>query len=144
MYKFRARYLNQMGSITGPWSEIYYFTNSGKDTNSFYITSLTMDMDGTEIIAYPPNVNKPSDFKYYEYRIYKDTGSTDFWDLDLTLNNIKAMTSTNEGRFDLRDQAKPRISANGITYRVAARAVDNNGNYSSVSALASIVVKTIQ
>jgi hypothetical protein len=157
MYKLRARYTNQLGSISGPWSDTTYFTNLGKNTNYYTAPTLVMDLDGTEVIARPSNTIKPSDFKHYEYRIYKDTGSEDFWELpvvgktnttaEATLAatyNIQYMTTTNEGRFDLTKQTIPRISNSGVTYRVACRAVDNTGNYSEASTLGTIVVKTIQ
>lgn len=147
VYKIRSRYSNKAGTITGPWSEVYYFTNIGKDTNYYSAPTLDMDLNGTEIVATPSvGVVKPQDFKHYEYRIYKDTGSEDFWELPVneTTYKIQTTTSTNEGRFDLIKQPKPRISSSGITYRVAVRAVDNTGNYSETSTLGTIVVKTIQ
>ena len=86
----------------------------------------------------------PSLFKYYEYRIYRDSGTTDFWNLvpDNT-NEIKVVKSTGATRQSLLDFTTPRISEGGITYRVACRAVDIHDNYSSTSALASIKIKTI-
>jgi len=159
LYKVRARYANQMGTISGPWSDISFFVNIGKDTNYYTAPTLTMDLDGTLIKAYPGNTVKPSNFKHFEYRIYKDPGSEDFWDLpvvghtatgaETTLAatyNIFSMTSTNEGVFDISSSLnpKPRISAQGVEYRVACRAVDTSGNYSETSTLGAITVKTIQ
>ena len=159
LYKVRARYANQMGTISGPWSDISFFVNIGKDTNYYTAPTLTMDLDGTLIKAYPGNTVKPSNFKHFEYRIYKDTGSEDFWDLpvvghtatdaETTLAatyNIFSMTSTNEGVFDISSSLnpKPRISTQGVEYRVACRAVDTSGNYSETSTLGAITVKTIQ
>lgn len=158
IYKIRARYTNGNGNILGPWSEVFFVTNNGNNTNTFIAPTLVMDLDGTEIKAYPGNTIKPTDFKHYEYRLYKDTGSEDFWELPVvgktsTLTettlaatyNIRYMTSTNEGTFDISiNNPTPRISTQGVTYRVACRAVDNNGNYSETSRLGSINVKTIQ
>lgn len=158
-YKLRARYTNKIKNVFGPWSKTAYFNNAGKNTNFNSAPTLTMDLDDTWIIAKPANTVKPEDFKHYEYRIYKDTGSEDFWELpvinktstpaEATLAatyNIFYTTSTNEGRFNIADPINPlpRISANGVTYRVACRAVDNTGNYSNTSTLGTIVVKTIQ
>lgn len=158
-YKLRARYTNKLGSVLGPWSKTAYFNNAGKNTNFYSAPTLTMDLDDTWVIAKPANTVKPDDFKHYEYRIYKNTGSNDFWELPVVghttteaeataaaIYNIFSMTSTNEGRFNIADTLNPlpRISANGVTYRVACRAVDNTGNYSNTSTLGSIVVKTIQ
>lgn len=159
VYKVRARYGNKMGTISGPWSAEVSFTNIGKDTNYYTAPTLTMDLDGTLIKAYPGNTVKPTNFKHYEYRIYKDTGSEDFWELpvvgktateaEATLAatyNIFSMTSTNEGVFDISSalNPKPRISTQGVEYRVACRAVDTNDNYSETSTLGAITVKTIQ
>lgn len=148
VYKVRARYANQMGTISGPWSDISFFTNIGKDTNYFSATGLYLDLDDVYLVATPINVTKPSDFDHWEFKIYKDTGSADFWDTTPTLTdgilNIQTVTGYDSGRFDLRNQHKPIISTSGINYRVACRAVDRNGNYSDTSTLNSILVKTIQ
>jgi sulfur carrier protein ThiS len=148
IYKVRARYANQMGTISGPWSDVYTFTNIGKDTNYFSATGLYLDLDDVYLVATPVNITKPSDFDHWEFKIYKDTGSADFWDTTTTLTdgilNIQTVTGYDSGRFDLRNQHKPIISTSGVEYRVACRAVDRNGNYSDTSTLNSILVKTIQ
>lgn len=145
IYKFRARYANSTGSIVGPWSETYYSTIEGKTINTFNVSTLTMDLDRTYIVASPTDTSaKPNNFKTYEFRLYKDTGTEDFWELDVTENNILVVQDSTVGRFNLLDLPVPRISTDGITYRVACRALDNNNNYSDQSALGTIVVKTIQ
>jgi hypothetical protein len=86
----------------------------------------------------------PSLFKHYEYRVYRDTGTADFWNIvpDAT-NQIKVITSTGATRQNLLDFTTPRLSEAGIKYRVACRVVDIQDNYSSTSALASLIIKTI-
>jgi hypothetical protein len=86
----------------------------------------------------------PSLFKHYEYRVYRDTGTTDFWSTtpDAT-NQIKVITATGATRQNLLEFTAPRISEAGIKYRVACRTVDIHDNYSATSALASLVIKTI-
>jgi hypothetical protein len=143
IYKARVRYTNSIGSIVGPWSETFWFTNIGKNVNGSAAPLLSVDLDKTFIVAKPTTTEQTPDFLTYEYRLFKDTGSEDFWELDLTTNNIKVIKSTGEARFDLRDQPTPRISAAGITYRIACRALDKQGNYSTESTLGTIVVKTI-
>ena len=143
MYKARARYTNTSGTIVGPWSEIFWFTNIGKTLNGSIAPLLTLDLDHTFVVVKPDTTLQTSDFLTYEYRLFKDTGISDFWDLDLTTNNIKVVKSTGEARFDLREQPRPRLSAAGVTYRVACRALDKQGNYSTISTLGTIVVKTI-
>ena len=140
-YKVRARYTSGDQKITGPWSDTYYTVNSGKNTNNFSInTTLVMDLAGTFITATPTVLVATSDFDHYEFRMIKDTGTEDIWDYTGTT----VMTDVAVGKFDLTKQTKPRISFAGVSYRVACRAVDKNGNYSDVSALGTIVVKTIQ
>jgi len=143
VYKLRARYLDSTGNITGPWSDTFTFLNDGKNNSGAVAPTLTMDLDHTFIVAKPAVITQASDFLTYEYRLYKDTGSSDFWELDTTTNNIKIIRSTEEARFDLRDQPAPRISEAGVTYRVACRTVDRTNNYSDASTLGTIVVKTI-
>jgi sulfur carrier protein ThiS len=144
-YKVRARYLDSTGKIAGPWSNVFTFLNDGKNTSTAIAPGLTMDLDHTFIVAKPAVVIQPSDNLSYEYRLYKDTGSEDFWELDTTdpIYNIKVIRSTEEARFDLRDQPAPRLSEAGVTYRVACRTVDRTSNYSAESTLGTIVVKTI-
>ena len=153
-YKLRARYTNASGTVAGPWSRIYYFVNSGKDTNYYVAPLLDVILEGTDIVATVPNeykvgttffnLQKPEDFKVFEYRLYKDTGIEDFWDIEPTEQNaIKVAQSVGEARFSLFNIPLPRISQQGVTYRVACRAVDVNNNYSAESVLGTIVVKTI-
>ena len=143
MYKVRVRYTNSDRTICGPWSIDYAFTNTGKTVNNTAPPVLTLDLDHTFIVAKPTVTEKTSDFFTYEYRLYKNTGTTDFWELDTTANNIKIIQNTGDARFDLREQPTPRLSSAGVTYRVACRALDKQGNYSTTSTLKTIVIKTI-
>ena len=143
IYKARARYTNTSANIVGPWSETYWFTNGGKTLSGSIAPLLSLDLDNTFIVVKPDAALQTADFDTYEYRLYKDTGVEDFWELDLTTNNIKVKKEKGEARFDLREQPRPRLSAAGVTYRVACRALDKQGNYSTESTLGTIVVKTI-
>ena len=145
LYKARARYTNGTGTIVGPWSETFWFTNAGKTLSGSIAPLLTLDLDRTDIVVTPDAALKTSDFATYEYRLYKDTGVEDFWELvpNPTTNNITVVKSDGIARFDLRKQPRPRLSAAGVTYRVACRAQDKQGNYSTTSTLGTIVVKTI-
>ena len=145
IYKLRARYVNSTGTVSGPWSDIYYATNGGKTDNLSIVTAIDVVLDGTHLVATVAGVtDKPSNFKTYEYRFYKDTGVEDFWDLDRTTNGIIAIQSLDSARLSLLDVPQPRMSTAGITYRVACRVLDNNGNYSTESALGTYVLTTIQ
>ena len=87
----------------------------------------------------------PSMFKSFEYRIQKNTGSADFWEVTPSVaNGIKVVKATGTGQIDLTEFSTPRLSEAGVTYRVACRTLDINGAYSSTSLLGNIVLKTIQ
>ena len=145
VYKIRSRYSNKSGTIVGPWSETYWFTNGGKVTNYYTPPSVNVSLEGVYLVATASqSVATPSDFNTYEYRFIKRTGSlTDFWDLDVTANNIQVVQSRTSGRQSLLAFATPRLSANGTSYHVACRAVDNTGSYSPTSVLTSISISTI-
>jgi sulfur carrier protein ThiS len=145
IYKIRARYTNAAGSVSGPWSEIFYTTSTGKTDNEYTVQSLVVQLDDVFITAVPATVlNKPTDFKTFEYRLYKDTGNEDFWELDPATNGILVIQTSDTARFSLLNVPQPRISTAGVTYRVACRALDNNNNYSAQSALGTIVIATIK
>ena len=145
IYKIRARYTSSTGSVSGPWSDTFYTTNGGKTLTGSVAPLLTLDLDKTDIVVTPDPALKTGDFDTYEYRLYKDTGVEDFWDLvpNPATNNITVIKINGIAKFDLRKQPRPRLSAAGVTYRVACRAVDKQGNYSTTSTLGTIVVKTI-
>jgi hypothetical protein len=144
VYRFRLRYVTKSGRL-GPWTQWYGHRVLGKNKNYYTVPTITLDLDNTYIVAKPAaDYSLPVDFKTYEYRLYKDTGAEDFWELDPATNGILVLRSTTPARFNLLDIPVPRISTQGITYRVACRAVDSNNNYSAESALGTIVVKTIQ
>ena len=143
IYKARVRYTNGSSTIVGPWSDTFWFTNAGKTISGSVAPLLSLDLDRTFIVVKPNTTLQTPDFLTYEYRLYKDTGTEDFWELDTTTYNIKVIKNTGEARFDLREQPRPRLSAAGVTYRVACRALDKQGNYSTESTLGTIVIKTI-
>lgn len=144
IYKVRARYTNNAGSVFGGWSPIKLFV-AGTSGLEPVQPEVILDLESTYIVAkVSQNFVRQTDFDVFEYRIYKDTGSEDFWEIEPnTTNNIKIIRTTAEARFNLLDLPTPRISASGITYRVACRAVNRNNEYSAQSALGTIVVKTI-
>ena len=145
IYKARARYTNISGTIVGPWSEIYWFTNGGKIFNFYTPPYVGVILEGTYLVATAPQtLDIPADFNTYEYRFIQRSGSlTDFWDLDIAANNIQVVQSRTSGRQSLLAFATPRISVNGTSYHVACRAVDNTGSYSPISVLSSISIRTI-
>jgi hypothetical protein len=152
LYKTRARYTNNEHDIFGPWCKEYGFQAVGRNTNPFKPDDVSITFQDTFIYvkAVLTGTNsEPSDFETYEFRIYKttDTGTADFWSVVDTANILIARSKT-QAIFNLLD-FKPTvtnkvISASGINYRIACRAINRTGNYSSSSALGSILIKTIQ
>ena len=144
VYKLKLRYVSTDGR-TGPWTSEFTHTvgtfKSYSTVDSIYLDLNThfLDMNAISNTAINPDL-----FKHYEYRIYRDSGTTDFWNIvpDNT-NQIKVVKSTGATRQNLLDFTAPRLSEAGITYRVACRTVDIHGNYSDISALASLKIKTI-
>jgi hypothetical protein len=147
-YKFRARYLNNVGTIRGPWSTPpFNAVVVGKRTNNLITPSISVALSNHYLIISPSNlaVSQEDTFNTFEYRVFKSTGTTgDFWDLGTNLSTIKSVQSRGASRIDLLDFPTPRISQAGIQYRVACRILDTNNNYSSSSTLTSITITTIQ
>lgn len=147
-YKFRARYLNNLGTIRGPWSSPpFTAVVVGKKTNSLIPPNITVELDDYWLIITPSDSTVTSDqnFKTFEYRAYKSSGNTsdDFWDLGTTLSTIKFVQSRGASRIDLRTFDTPRMSEAGVQYRIACRVLDNSNNYSSTTTLTSFILKTI-
>jgi hypothetical protein len=147
-YKFRARYLNNLGTIRGPWSAPpFNAVVVGKVTNNLVPSAITVELDDYYLVIIPSDstVINDDNFKTFEYRVYKNSGSTtqDFWDLGTSLSTIKFIQSRGVGRIDLRTFDQPKISEAGVQYRVACKAVDNNNNYSVLSTLNYFILKTI-
>jgi hypothetical protein len=140
LYKVRARYTNNSGTIAGPWSDTYWFTNNGKTINFASSPTLAIDLQQTYIVATPTIVNQQKDFKAYAYRLYKSTTITDLWD---TAPIIPEVQTQGQGFLDLEKVAIPRISEGGIDYKVECRILDKTGNYSAASSYALIKIKTI-
>jgi len=144
VYKIKLRYVSTDGR-TGPWTNEFTHT-VGQFQTYGTVDSIELDLNThfLDMRAVSNTAINPSLFKHYEYRVYRDTGTADFWNIvpDAT-NQIKVITSTGATRQNLLDFTTPRLSEAGIKYRVACRVVDIQDNYSSTSALASLIIKTI-
>jgi hypothetical protein len=132
---------------------------SGKKLNLFNATGLLITLEGTNLVVRPTIGNTtipPDNHRLYEFRLYRNSGSGDFWDdvkfmtnTDKT-NNYRMIRNSHVAVFDLLkltiDGSNPIITetAPGIKYRIACRAVDGTENYSSTSLLGSINIRTIQ
>ena len=159
IYKTRARYTNNEKSVFGPWSDVFTFQVAGKSINPFNASDITITLQGTKIIVKPivaSGVAIPADHSHYIIKLYRNSSSItqDFWSTVDPANMLEVTTTPSQGTaiFDLLEKASngvyklagQRISATGINYRIACRAVNNTGNYSSTSVLGSIKIKTIQ
>jgi hypothetical protein len=140
LYKVRARYTNNSGNVVGPWSDTYWFTNGGKNSNFGVSPTLTLDLEKTYIVVDPNIINPQSDIQAYAYRLYKSNVTTDLWD---TTPIIPEVQSQGQGRLDLEKVPVPRISEAGIDYKVECRVLDKTNNYSAASSYALIKIKTI-
>jgi hypothetical protein len=141
IYKIRVRYVGQDGR-TGAWSNWQNHTVIGRINNYSEITSITVKRSKRFLNILPVSSIVPKDFNYYEIRVFKDSGTGDFW--TSTDANIKKFTSTGAVSVDLKDFTTPRLSASpGTQYRIACRMVDNAGNYNSTSTLTSILLTKI-
>lgn len=140
VYKIRLRYVGRDGR-TGQWTEWQEHTVVGKVQNYQLVDQLTVVRAKRNLIITPYIQIVPNDFKSFEVRIWKNSGTGDFWD---TANSeIKVYSGIGAITVDLKDFASPRLSEAGVKYRVACRVLDNVGNYSSSSTLSSLTIKTI-
>jgi hypothetical protein len=141
-YKFRLRYVTE-DSRFSEWTAYQTHTVVGRETNYGDVDSVSVTRSRRFLNITPVIDPLPSDFNYFEIRIFKDSGTGDFWDSNNV--NIFKTTTTGVAVVDLLNFSSPRISEQGIKYRIACRAVDTAGNYSnsSGSALTSITITTI-
>jgi len=146
-YKIKLRYVTTDNRV-GAWSAVSTHI-VGSIKNYGTVSQLDLDVNGKYLVMKPTAAVNPSMFKSYEYRIYRNSGSADFWEIVPDSNNeIKVVKATGTGQLDLTEfstsDIKPRLSEAGVTYRVACRTLDINGQYSSTSLLGSVQLKTIQ
>lgn len=139
-YRYRLRYVTSNLS-TGTWSEWRTHTIQGNKVNNTEVSTLVVKRIGRYLNITPTLSNRPADFKYYEIRVFKDEGAGDFW--DNTSPEIVRLNTTGTVNVDLKLFAPPRLSVQGVNYRIAARAVNSVGVYSSTSAIDSITVYAI-
>jgi hypothetical protein len=144
VYKIKLRYVSSDGR-TGLWSDEVTHT-VGQFKNYLTVDSVSVDLNTHFLIMTPVSNTaiNPALFKFYEYRIYKDSGTGDFWNIvpDDT-NQIKVVKANSVGQLSLLEFTGSRISESGVKYRIACRTVDIHDNYSDTSALTSILIKTI-
>jgi len=139
-YKLRLRYVSSDGR-TGNWTAWSTHTVNGKQFNYGNVDTVIIKRVGRYINVIPSMAVLPDDFKFYEVRVFKDTGTGDFWDsTDTTIIKTKTTSIAN---IDLKQFPAHRISAAGVKYRIAIRTVNTVGNYSTTSLLGDITLYTI-
>jgi len=140
-YKYRLRYVTS-DNRTGPWTEWSTHQVVGLTTNNSTVSNILVKRIGKVLRITTIVPNLPKDFKYFKIKIFKNTGTGDFWsNTDTSIITIN--TSTSYADINLLDFASPRISISGIKYRIACRMVDTAGNESNSSALTDITLTTI-
>jgi hypothetical protein len=142
IYKIRLRYVGRDGR-TGQWTEYQEHTVVGRVQNFQLVDQLTVIRSKRNLVITPYIEIVPNDFKFFEFRVWKDLGTGDFWDNADPESGIRSYASVSAVTVDLRDFQSPRLSKAGTKYRVACRVLDNAGNYSNTSTLGSITIKTI-
>lgn len=139
-YDVRIRYVAFDG-LAGPWTTAYGHTTQGKTINYNTPSTVVVRRTGSNLAISPMVTVWPKDFDHFEVRVYKDSGTGDFWD---TVDSaIKTYTTSGTINVSLKDFASPRISPGGTNYRIAARLVDTSGNYSPTSVTTSITISTL-
>jgi len=139
-YRYRLRYVTS-DNRTGPWTAWATHQVTGLTTNSSTVSSILVKRIGT-ILTITSVANLPDDFKYFKIKIFKDSGTGDFWS-STDASIITVVTSSTYANINLLDFALPRISASGIKYRIACRMVNAAGKESNSSALTDITLTTI-
>jgi len=150
-YKIRLRYVSSDGRV-GQWGAWNTHTVVGKLYNYGEVASVSIKRVGRYLEMTPTfgtNAPIPDDFKYFEIRVLRlqtPVGTLpDVW--NSTDADLQKITTTSVARMDLKlfpvSANVRRISATGVQYVVACRALDNVGNYSSTTAKTALTVTTI-
>lgn len=108
------------------------------------VGAVTVSRSGATLALAASGYSKPADFRVFEFQVGRAPAdvpsSGDFWD---DPDAVKIQTSAATTSVALTRFNTPRMSASGVTYRVAVRMIDTSGNTSAASAISSILVKTL-
>jgi hypothetical protein len=85
--------------------------------------------------------NLPDDFKGYVIKVYKNSGSGDFW--EVVDSAIIETFTTGVASINLRDFASPRLSQVGTKYRIACRVLSTSNKYISTTALTDVILTAL-
>jgi hypothetical protein len=141
-YKFRLRYVNAEG-ITGVWTTwqthaVMGFVDSSAVTLSVSAVRTTKYLRITPVMS---TQIIPEDFKGYSIKVYKNTGTGDFW--SVVDSAIIETFTTGVASINLRDFTSPRMSQSGTKYRIACRVLSTSNKYISTTALADILITSL-
>jgi len=128
-------------------------TQSYGTGNDLYIT-----LEGTIIkVTLVINGELPTYVKQFDVKLWREgevaspkTYLTDWWNTVTSIthpDDVLSGLTSNSISFDLLNMkttaTKRRISQAGVNYQIAYRAIDTTNNYSNISVLGSILIKTI-
>lgn len=140
-YRIRLRYISKDGT-SGTWTQWQNHTVQGLTVNNNTVQTLEITRVGKFLRVKCLVDSLPNTFKHFKVKVFKDSGSGDFW-TNTNLSILIGLTQTDSIDIDLMQFASPRISEAGTKYRVACRVVDISGNESLTSATGSITLQTI-
>lgn len=140
-YRIRLRYISKDGT-SGVWTQWQNHTVQGLTVNNNTVQTIEVSRVGKFLRVKCLVDSLPNTFKYFKVKVFKDSGSGDFW-TNTDSGIFVGLTQTDSIDIDLMQFASPRISEAGTKYRVACRVVDISGNESLTSAVGSITLQTI-
>jgi len=140
-YRIRLRYVSKDGT-SGVWTQWQNHTVQGLTVNNNTVQTIEVTRVGKYLRVKCLVDSLPNTFKYFKVKVFKDSGSGDFW-TNTDPSIFVGLTQTDFIDIDLMQFASPRISEAGTKYRVACRVVDISDNESLTSAVGSITLQTI-
>jgi len=123
-------------------------------TQTYKVNDLYITLQDTNIVVkLIIQEDLPKYIKNFSVKLWRQgevaaaTSTSDWWNNPFDPDNMLLVQTLDTATFNLLNLPSTttikRISKIGINYQIAARAIDNTDNFSSVSMLGSIFIKTI-